>query len=217
MEVSEKKMKKKIKSQLFYLTRAISWLDDVRKGLYTNPEKIDKAILKSDLPQVKSIWKKAKKELRVLTRNFAMEKKIRKYAIAGTFLRTAAVLSLGLFGLIYVNTLMNFQKKIWLINLVRNPISIILFIIVIPNTFMIVDYFARQNLKERMIEIGIQEKKRLKKVINQLIEILVKEAKKGKIKPKKLKLRLFFDDYEQIEVLKKPGRLRKTYEIIPRL
>jgi len=217
MEVSKKKAEKKIRGKLFYLTQAISWLDDVRRGLYTSPEKIDKALLRSDLPQVRSIWKKAKKELRILTRNFAMEKKIRKYVVAGTFLRATAVLSLSIFGLLYVNAAINPQKKMWLVSFIKNPISIILFIIIIPNAFMIIDYFARQNLKEKMIEIGIQEKRRLKEVINQLLEVLVKEAKKGKVEAKKLKFRLFFNDYEHIEILKKPGRLRKTYEVIPKL
>ncbi len=217
MEVSRKKTEKKIRGKLFYLTQAISWLDDVRRGLYTSPEKIDKALLRSDLPQVRSIWKKAKKELRILTKNFAMEKKIRKYVVAGTFLRATAVLSLGIFGLLYMNAAMNPQKMMWLVSFIKNPISIVLFIIIIPNAFMIIDYFARQNLKEKMIEIGIQEKRRLKEVINQLLEVLVKEAKKGKVEAKKLKFRLFFNDYEHIEILKKPGRLRKTYEVIPKL
>ncbi|MHA1723195.1 MAG: hypothetical protein ACTSXW_08970 [Candidatus Baldrarchaeia archaeon] len=209
--------KRGVKNKLFYLTQAISWLDDIRRGHYVSHEKIDKAIRKSDLTRVKSIWKKAKKELRVLTGTLVKEDRIRKYVVAGSFLRVAAILSLGIFGVLYVNAILGFQKHTMLSRIIRNPILIILCIIVIPNAFMIVDYFARHTLRERMVKLGIQEKNRLKKVINELLGVLATEAEKGEIDPKKLKFKMFYDDYDHIEVVKKPGRLRKTYEVIPKL
>lgn len=207
---------KEIKNRLFYLIQAISWLDDVRRGLFTSPDKIDRAIKKSDLPRVKSIWKKARKELRGLTGTLGTEEKIRKYAIAGTFLRIAAILSISIFGILFINAAMNPQKNVTLLRIITNPVVIILFIIIIPNAFMIVDYFARHTVREKMVKLGIKEKKRIKDVINELLKILAAETKRGGVNPKKLKFRLFFNDYEHVKILKKPGLIRKSYEVIPK-
>jgi hypothetical protein len=208
---------KSVRNRLFYLTQAISWLDDIRRGLYVSHDKIDRAIRKSDVPRVKSIWKKARKELRVLTGTLATEDKIRKYIVAGSLLRVAAILSIGIFGILYINTMINPQKQTALLKIVSNPVIIALCIIIIPNAFMVVDYFARHSLKEKMVKLGIQEKRRIKGVIDELLEVLAAEAKKGGVDPKKLRFKMFFDDYKHIEVLKEPGFLRRNYEVIPKL
>lgn len=209
--------KRNIKNKLFYLTQAISWLDDIRRGLYVSHDKIDVAIRRSEFPRVKSIWKKARKELRVLTGTLATEDRIRKYVVAGSILRIAAILSIGIFGIIFANALINPQKSVKLLRIVTNPLIVILCIIVIPNAFMVIDYFARHSLKEKMVKLGIQEKRRIRNVINELLEVLAIEVKKGGVNPKKLKFRMFFNDYEHIEVLKEPGFLRRSYEVVPKL
>jgi len=208
--------KRGVKNKLFYLTQAISWLDDIRRGLYVSHDKIDRAIRKSEFPRVKSIWKKARKELRVLTGTLATEDRIRKYVVAGSFLRVAAILSLGIFGIIFANALINPEKSVKLLRIVTNPVIIVICVIIIPNAFMVIDYFARHSLKEKMVKLGIQEKRRIKNVINELLEVLVTEAKKGGIEPEKLKFKMFFNDYDHIEVLKEPGFLRRSYEVMPK-
>jgi len=208
-------VKKGKASKLVMLADVISNLDNMRHGVYVSPERVEKEVARIQFPGVRSVWKKCRKEMQDASHVLAVSRKFRKYSALSVLLRFLAItslLSVGfLFALAYVKS-----EYAPMLETVRNPIFILLFIILIPNASAVADYFVRQHVKDYLRASGIKERKRLKRVIEELIAILIREAKKADIDKNKLRIKLFYVDYKNVEVVKKPNIFRKFYIAVPK-
>ncbi|MHA1632657.1 MAG: hypothetical protein ACTSXC_07640 [Candidatus Freyarchaeota archaeon] len=202
-------------SKLVMLARVISDLDNMRYGIYVSPERVEKEIARIRFSGVRSAWKKCRKEMYEVSRSLAASQKFRKYSVLSVLLRFLAVASLLSVGFLFLLAYIK-PEFMSMLGVVRNPIFILIFIMLIPNAAAIADYLVRQHVKDRLRASGIKERRRLKHAIDELISILVREAKKVKVDRKKLKIKLFYVDYNGIEVIKKPGIFRKFYIAIPK-
>ncbi len=199
--------------KLLPLVRAIVYLDEIRNGIFVTPEKIDQEIERSGISETKKMWKKIRKEIFQLSTKLARSREVRKYTLLGAYLRSGAILSVLGYGVIAVAAVMN--QDPFLISLASNRIVIWTMVTIIPITFLVIDYFTRSRIKESMLTMGIEDKVKLKRVIDDLLGVLATEVKKRGVKRKKLGMSFFHSDYKYIEVRKKPGFMRSTYEVIP--
>ncbi len=199
--------------KLLPLARAIVYLDEIRNGIFVTPEKIDQEIERSGLPETKKMWKKVRKEILQLSSKLARSSEVRKFTLLGAYLRSGAILSVLGYGVIAVTAVMN--QDPFLISLASNKIVIWTMVTIVPITFLVIDYFTRMRIKESMLTMGIEDKAKLKRVIDDLLGVLATEVKKRGVNRKKLGMSLFHDDYKYIEVRKKPGFMRSTYDVIP--
>jgi len=207
-------MNKKI-SELNTLIGIISKIDSLRYGYFVDPEGLNRAVAKLSLPGIKSIWKKARKEIGEFSRSLAKSKKFRKYSMISILLKFFALISVTTILLSF--TLVYYKPEYFpMLKPFVTPFFTIIFMVLIPNVYVITDYFVRRYVKNYLRGLGVKERKRLKSVINELVLILIKEAKKANIDRKKLEIKTFYADYNNLEVIKKPGLLRETYVTIPK-
>ncbi len=206
---------KKLKD-LISLSEAITELDNIRAGYFVNPRKIDDKIGKVRIGDIGSKWKVAKKQIFTITSKAKKRGRTGKYIVYSAVLRIAAILSLGLIGISFLLAMIQPQRWLWLAELIQNPFLVVLLVIVIPNSFLIVDYLARHGLREDIMKLDKGEISRIKQITQELMDILAFEASKQRdVKLEKLRMKLFFNDYNNIRVVKKPGLLRKAYIVEP--
>ncbi len=199
--------------KLLPLARAITYLDEIRNGIFVTTEKIDQEIDRCGIPETKKVWKKIRKDILQLSTKLAKSGEVRKFTLLGAYLRSGAILSVLGYGVLYVMAVMN--RDVFLMSIASNKVVIWTMVTIIPITFLVIDYFTRLHIKESMLTMGIEDKAKLKRVIDSLLEILAREIKERGVNRKKLAMSLFHDDYKYIEVKKRPGFLRSTYEVLP--
>jgi len=202
-------------SKLLMLADVISKLDDMRYGVYVSPERVEREVERIPFPGLRGVWKKCRREMRDVSRVLAASRKFRRYSTLSVLLRFSAVASLVSVGFLFI--LAYFKSEYTpILETVRNPIFILIFIILIPNASAVADYFVRQHVKDYLKASGIKERRRLKQVIEEFIAILIREAEKAGVDRSKLKLKLFYVDYRNVEVVKKPNVFRKFYVAVPK-
>jgi len=209
-------MRKSKVSKLVMLADVISNLDNLRYGVYVSPERLEKEIVKIPFSGIRSVWKTGRKEIQEASRTLASSQKFRKYSTLSVLLRFLAVTSLLSVGILFAFVYFR-SEYLPMLQIVRNPIFIVVFIILIPNASAVADYFVRQHVKNYLRASRIKERKRLKRVIDDFLAILVREARKAGVDRNKLKIKLFYIDYKNIEVVKKPSIFRKFYIVVPKV
>ncbi len=215
---SKKSVVKDKENQLAHLAEVVTELDNIRAGRMVAQKKISMQLSKVKIGNVWAKWKIVRKEIQNITLKTKRREKTRKSIIYSAILRTGAIVSLGLYGIFFLLAYLQPKKWIGAIEILRHPLSIAVFIILIPNAFMIIDYFTRQRIKEDIINLDKGETRRIKQIIQDFIDIIAKEREKTKgLNLKRIRLRLFFKDYNNIEILKKPRFLRQYYLVVPKL
>ena len=206
---------KKTMEYIIILGSIISELDNLRRGLYVSPKKIDSRVNKLPFPRVKSIWKKGRKEILGLEVEISREKRFREYIKWSVFLRNLSIISISFIGFSFALFYTNSSQFSFLIDFVTKPIVALILVVIIPNAYFVMDYMARHYIKDHFARIKVEERKRLKTVINELLDILVSQIRKNDINEEKIKIKIFYTDYNNIKIIKKPNIFRKYYIVIP--
>ena len=207
---------KKVEQYIVELGSVISELDNLRRGYYVSPRKIDHRLSKLPIPKVRSVWKKGRKEILELEMGISKREKLRRYISLSVFFRHLSIISISFIGASFALYYANPNKFSFLLKLATSPLIVLLLIIVIPNIYLVLDYLARSYIKEHFSNIRVESRRRLKVVINELLAILIDQMKRYNIKADKIKLKVYHTDYKSIEIVKKPSIFRRYYIIKPK-
>jgi len=213
----DKREIKKREGYIQELSSIISELDNLRAGFYVSPRKIDMKLSKLPLTGLRSIWKKGKKEILELEMGLSRERKFQRYVSLSFLFRNLSIISISFIGGAFALSYANPSKFSFLIDIVTKPLIVIILVIIIPNIYFVLDYLSRNYVKEHFSGIKVESRRRIKLVINELLDVLINEIKKYKIDENKIKLKFFYTDYKNIKIMKKPSIFRKYYIVIPKV
>ncbi len=213
----EKREIKRKEEYVHELSSIVSELDNLRAGFYVSPRKIDMRLSKLPIAGIRSIWKKGKKEILELEMGLSRERKFQRYVSLSFLFRNLSIISISFIGGVFALSYSNPSKYGFLLDIVTNPLIVIILVIIIPNIYFVLDYISRNYVKEHFSDIKVENRRRIKLVINELLTILVNEIKKYNVDTDKIKLRFFYTDYKYIKVLKKPNIFRKYYIVTPKV
>jgi hypothetical protein len=200
------------KLELEYIKTLIEILDSYRSNNFVDISVIDKMLENENFSQKRiETWQEVKKNL------ISMAKSVREVKNLPSFLKFYSFIRAiyPVFGAIFILNMLLIAAGLRLEYL--SILTVIIFIILV---------FAEKILERKMsIEIQkyfmehpklffkqrLQLKKLVQSHINEIIKIV--RGSKMKIKKSKLTLELFNIDYDKIEVIKNPSKIRKRYKV----
>ena len=203
--------KKKYIQEINLLCDLIADLDGLRSGFYVSPQKIDKRISRIKIARIRSIWKRARKEILELGYGLSKRGSFRRYVFWSILLKNLAIAAVSFIGASFALAYIDPRRFGVLIDIATNPFIVVLCVILMPNAYFVVDYLARSYVREYFYSAGADKRSRVRNVINEFIKILINEVKKAGLDREKIKLKLYYTDYDNIIVIKKPSIFRRYY------
>lgn len=190
------------------IKKIILELDKFRYGITVDLDKLEKYVFNSGLGERWPAWEKDVNRILKIRLNNPL---IRRYALIRLGLRILAMFSIVIANLMLFIALVN--PGITFVQFILNPLIAVSFIFIIPYLCLIIYYFVGKLMagKARTDSAGDNA---LRKIINELIRTLLAEAKRSKLDKEDLTMELFFNDYQDIEIVKK---MDKKYIIIPKI
>ncbi len=207
--------------ELKALCSLIETVDTLRAGFFVSWHRLGEKISATKMKEVQEVGKTLKRVHTKVIAAIKSDPKVVRLAKTAVALRQVARMAASIFVILILYVLWfpdsplskavvsAFQNRVIL------GVVVGLVVVALPFSYAYADYKARRAIAELRLKKKTRGSEKLKEIVNQLIEILSKEAEKKGVKKEKLKLNLYLPDYKGVKILKKPGRIRSTYLAVP--
>jgi len=198
------------------LLEAIIKIDMFRDMKVTMPETLEKLLINSGVKGLREELRILKTETKRISGAIAKNKRFMRYTKYAAIFKIASVTGvLFIVAMIFASLILHnpFLATIAL----WYPV-VFLAIVVLPNAYLITDYYARTELKIMKAQKfgGIAKSTRNLRDLNQrLINKLVEYALKDGKHPKKLRFKIWHLDYQKVRVVRNPWILGKYWLVEP--
>ncbi|MHA1617463.1 MAG: hypothetical protein ACTSX9_09180 [Candidatus Njordarchaeales archaeon] len=190
-------------------------IDMLRDLKITDPERLERMLLKTGVrglrEELRIIRREGDRLVSILVREKGL---IRRIKIA-TILKILAIT--GVFILFGSVILIEFTR-LAIFTIVFSYPFLLLFLVILPNAYLILDYYVRtdiQALKQRK-RGGVKKcDENLRRANQSLINKLIEYAKKDGKKPKDLRFKTWHIDYANVRIVRKPWLLGKYWIVEP--
>jgi len=209
---------KKSKDRINYdlLLDVIIKIDMFRDMKVTNPQALERMLIKTGVKGLREELRILRREASRISSAVSSNKKFIRYVRMALILKMAAVTAVLLIIALVILTLIT-GNPIFASIALWYPILLVA-IVIIPNAYLIVDYYARtelQIMKERKARGLIRSYEKLRELNQGLINKLIENALIDKKHPKKLRFKLWHLDYEGIRIVRRPWLLGKYWVVEP--
>ncbi len=213
-----KKVKQKTKplDKLRCLSSLISMIDSYRAMVLVAPEKVEYRAAESGIPGIRSEVRGVMHDINRIVKAIRAERKLYNLIRLSLVLKIAAAAPLVALLIILLIGWQGGQTHLLRIFTIF-PLMV-LFIVVLPNAFLIFDYFVRMRIAEfkgKKVR-GVQRSvERLRDTAQRLIFKLNILTERWGVDPEKVTIRLYHSDYDGILIKKKPSFLLPYYVAVP--
>lgn len=198
------------------LIKIISQIDRFRSGMIIDIGKIDEKIDNLNNRSIRDFWNTKKEYLNKVLEKRLSDQYARKTFFTSFALRLIAGISILTPNFLFLLIAFRLDETFFNIHMKLNLPLVIILIVVIPYISLSLDYFLRRR-SEKKLASNPNENIGIKKIIDVFIKALVREIRRGKLDPNKFKLKLFYKDYQGLEIIGRRGIVRKYYMAILRI
>jgi len=193
------------------IRRVILELDKFRYGMMIDIDKLEESIMRSNLT---GYWSKWKNRIDKIVQKRLDNPFFRKYTLIRFGLRVLAASSLIIVNLMFLILL--FKVNVDLASVVLNPFFAITLILIIPEGCLVMDHLLGKLNKEK-VRFDPAEDRMVREMIDGFISMLLMEIRRNKLDKNNFGMKLLFNDYKNIEIIRKNGIFKKHYFVVPKV
>lgn len=210
------KPKEKPLDRLRSLASLISMIDSYRAMVLVAPEKLEYRAIESGIPGIRKEIREIMHDVDRIVKAIRRERRLYRMIRLSLLLKIAAALPLAA---LLIILLVGWQGgQTYLLQIFTMFPLMVLFIVVLPNAFLIFDYFVRMKIaafKEKKVRGLHRSIERMKEVAQKLIFKLNLLAERWNVEAEKLTIRLYHSDYDGVIIKKKPSFVFPYYVAVP--